>query len=74
MRIFIPLGSNENFGDFTGELRIFILLGIHENFGDFMLGSNEDSMGKSLLLGVGSGVSVVCHSTGEFHRLGRDKS
>ena len=37
-------------------MRIFILLGSHDNFGDLMLGSNEDSVGKSLLLGVGSGV------------------
>ena len=51
-----PLGNKENSDDFCGELtkRIFILLG-----------SNKNSVGKKAYCwGVGSGVCVVCHSTG----------
>ena len=54
-------GNKENSDDFCGELikRIFI-----------MLGSNESSVGKKAYCwGVGSGVWVVCHSTGELSEV-----
>ena len=58
MGILVPLGNKENSDDFFRELikRIFILLG-----------SNENSVGKKAYCwGVGSGVWIVCHSTGEL--------
>ena len=58
MRILILLGNRENSDDFSGEsrMRVFILLA-----------SNKNSMGKmAYYWGVGSGVSVVYHSTGEL--------
>ena len=61
MRIFILLGSNENSDDFCGELRMRILI---------LLGSNENSVGKKAYCWeVGSGVWIVCHSTGELSEV-----
>ena len=58
MEILVPLGNKENSDDFYAELRMRIFI---------LLGSNKNSVGKKAYCwGVGPGVWVVFHSTGEL--------